>query len=55
MNANLRGFYFSSGTQEGTPIDQVLGAMDRSFGGGQSLRQMSGAGKSYFLHDLITR
>ncbi len=29
-NANLRGFYFSSGTQEGTPIDQVLGAMGRS-------------------------
>ena len=29
-NANLRGFYLSSGTQEGTPIDQVLGAMGRS-------------------------
>ena len=32
MNANLRGFYFSSGTQEGTPIDQVLGSIGRSFG-----------------------
>ena len=29
-NANLRGFYFTSGTQEGTPIDQVLGALARS-------------------------
>ena len=56
VDANLRGFYFSSGTQEGTPIDQVLGAMDRSFGGqGQGQRQMSGLGKSYFLHDLITQ
>ena len=32
VNANLRGFYFSSGTQEGTPIDQVLGAIGRGFG-----------------------
>jgi type VI secretion system protein ImpL len=54
VNANLRGFYFSSGTQEGTPIDQVLGAMDRSFGSGQALRQLSGLGKSYFIHDLFT-
>jgi type VI secretion system protein ImpL len=54
VNANLRGYYFSSGTQEGTPIDQVLGAMDRSFGSGQGLRQMSGLGKSYFIHDLFT-
>ena len=29
-NAILRGFYFTSGTQEGTPIDQVLGAMSRT-------------------------
>ena len=55
VNANLRGFYFSSGTQEGTPIDQVLGAMDRSVGGQQGFRQYSGLGKSYFLHDLITK
>src|SRR5215216_6098505 len=31
-NATLRGFYFTSGTQEGTPIDQVIGALARSFG-----------------------
>ena len=52
VNANLRGFYFSSGTQEGTPIDQVLGVLDRS---AQGFRQMSGMGKSYFIHDLITK
>ncbi len=53
-SANLRGFYFSSGTQEGTPIDQVLGAMDRSFGAGMGALQMSGTGRSFFLHDLLT-
>ena len=60
--ANLRGFYFTSGTQEGTPIDQLLGAMsgvgagmgtggpgDRRSAGGL----MSGLGRSFFLHDLL--
>ena len=28
----LRGVYFTSGTQEGTPIDRMLGAVARSFG-----------------------
>ncbi len=54
-NANLRGIYFSSGTQEGTPIDQVLGAMDRSFGESGVSRHLSGQGKSYFLHDLLKK
>lgn len=56
VDANLRGFYFSSGTQEGTPIDQVLGAMGRGFdAGGATARHMSGAGRSFFLHDLLTK
>ncbi|MYZ50269.1 type VI secretion system membrane subunit TssM [Propylenella binzhouense] len=54
-NANLRGFYFSSGTQEGTPIDQVLGAIGRSAGGMAAARHLSGSGRSYFLHDLLTK
>ena len=55
-NAILRGFYFTSGTQEGTPIDQVLGAMSRT-GADTAFRPafLSGAGKSYFLHDLLKR
>ena len=53
-NANLRGFYLSSGTQEGTPIDQVLGAIGRSLAAPQEGgRHMSGRGKSFFLHDLL--
>src|SRR4029450_9570560 len=52
-NANLRGFYFSSGTQEGTPIDQVLGAIGRSLAVESPHRHLSGRGKSFFLHDLL--
>lgn len=53
QGARLRGFYFSSGTQEGTPIDQVLGALARNLGGDAS-RHLSGGGKSFFLHDLLS-
>jgi type VI secretion system protein ImpL len=55
-NATLRGFYFTSGTQEGTPIDQLIGAISRSFGTvdeGQS--GLSGLGKSFFLTDLMQK
>jgi type VI secretion system protein ImpL len=56
-NTILRGFYFTSGTQEGTPIDQVLGAMARTSDTGAAFQPafMSGKGKSYFLHDLLKR
>ncbi len=56
-NAILRGFYFTSGTQEGTPIDQVLGAMAQTDTGGGNFAPsfMSGQGKSYFIHDLLKR
>jgi type VI secretion system protein ImpL len=52
IEASLRGFYFTSGTQQGTPIDQLLASMERSFDApGQA--QMSGTGRSFFLHDLL--
>src|SRR5262245_33267126 len=55
-NATLRGFYFTSGTQEGTPIDQVIGALARSFGAEEiSGTSYSGKGRSFFLTDLINR
>jgi type VI secretion system protein ImpL len=51
----LRGAYMSSGTQEGTPIDRLTGAMSRSFGLDQrrapSLRPVQG--RSYFLGRLL--
>jgi type VI secretion system protein ImpL len=53
-NATLRGFYFTSGTQEGTPIDQLIGALSRTFGAqGVEGAGYSGQGRSYFLTDLI--
>lgn len=52
--ASLRGFYFASGTQEGTPIDQLLGSIGRSFGR-DARAHLSGSGKSFFLHDLLAK
>ncbi len=53
----LRGVYFCSGTQEGKPVDAVMGMMSRAFG----LRELSQEGfnektskKSYFLRDVFT-
>ena len=43
-NATLRGFYFTSGTQEGTPIDQVIGAL------GAQLRRRGGRRRGLFGH-----
>ncbi len=56
-SAILRGFYFTSGTQEGTPIDQVLGAMSNNdqAAGAFAPAFMSGQGKSFFLHDLLRK
>ena len=54
VNVSLRGLFFSSGTQEGTPFDQVLGSIGRSFGSAPPTHY-SGTGKSFFLHDLLTK
>ncbi len=50
----LRGVYITSGTQEGTPIDRLMGAMASTFGlNRQSLSAFSGSGRSYFLTRLL--
>jgi type VI secretion system protein ImpL len=50
----VRGIYFTSGTQEGSPIDRVMGALASSFGiGARSAAMAPGRGKSYFLHRLL--
>jgi type VI secretion system protein ImpL len=52
----LRGVYFTSGTQEGTPFDQVIGALQKSYGVESfGAAAFSGAGKSFFLHDLLAK
>ncbi|MFS8036519.1 type VI secretion system membrane subunit TssM [Xanthobacter sp. AM11] len=55
-NATLRGFYFTSGTQQGTPIDRIIGSLSQSFGA-QAVGEgyLSGTGKSYFLNDLVRK
>jgi type VI secretion system protein ImpL len=51
----LRGFYLTSGTQEGSPIDRLAGFLARTFGIDQrraaSLRPEQG--RSYFLARLV--
>ncbi len=56
-SAVFRGFYFTSGTQEGTPIDQVIRSLGAAFG----LRETASAAspvvekKSYFINHLFTK
>ncbi|MEM1385068.1 MAG: type VI secretion system membrane subunit TssM [Pseudomonadota bacterium] len=50
----LRGVYFTSGTQEGTPIDRLMMGMARSFGiGRQAIGTGQGSGRSFFLTRLL--
>jgi len=50
----LRGVYFTSGTQEGTPIDRLMGALGRRFGvAGDAVVPPTGRGKAYFVERLI--
>jgi len=51
---NLRGIYLTSGTQEGTPIDRVMGSLAANFGlNRQNVPAYSGQGKSFFLTQLF--
>ena len=50
----LRGVYFTSGTQEGSPIDRVLGTLARTFGVDTRAANVAAArGKSFFLSRLL--
>jgi type VI secretion system protein ImpL len=50
----LRGVYFTSGTQEGSPIDRVLGTLARSFNLERAAGPAAtGSGKSFFLTRLV--
>lgn len=55
MAPTLRGVYFVSGTQEGTPIDRVLGAVARRYHLERAvLPPQHSSGRSYFLERLLT-
>ena len=53
--ALLRGVYFTSGTQEGTPIDRLTGTLARALGVDQTRAQslQPVQGRSYFLERLL--
>ncbi len=54
LPALLRGVYFTSGTQNGMPMDRLLGAMASNFGlQRQAVTAFSGQGRSYFLTRLM--
>ncbi|MBN2194439.1 MAG: type VI secretion system membrane subunit TssM [Polyangiaceae bacterium] len=54
-NPVFRGFYFSSGTQEGKPIDRVISGMARAFGLHLPAVEAPTEPKSYFVTDLFRR
>ena len=47
----LRGIYFTSGTQEGTPIDRLVGSYARSLSVQESVGR--GQARSFFVHDVV--
>ncbi|MFT7559573.1 MAG: type VI secretion system protein ImpL [Flavobacteriales bacterium] len=50
----LRGVYFSSATQEGTPIDRMMASVSATFGlSREAAKAQQGSGKSYFLQRLL--
>lgn len=52
----LRGVYFTSGTQEGTPFNRIMSQLAHNFSLSRAATQSSASkGKSYFIQDLMTK
>ena len=50
----LRGVYFTSGTQEGRPIDRILANLSSNYGINYNVASIApGSGKSYFINYLL--
>jgi type VI secretion system protein ImpL len=50
----VRGVYFTSGTQVGTPIDRIMNALASVFGlGRQAISAFAGSSRSYFITRLL--
>ena len=51
----LRGLYFTSATQEGSPIDRIMGSLASNFGiDRQAVAPPAGHGKSFFINRLLS-
>ena len=48
----LRGFYLTSGVQEGTPLDRIMSGMADVYD--QPQHAVAGSGRAYFLNRLLT-
>lgn len=56
MTPFLRGVYFTSGTQEGTPFNRLISQLARSFSlSNKSLYGGPAKGKSFFIRDLLSK
>ena len=56
VDVALRGVYFTSGTQEGNPIDRILGSLSRNFGAQAAAAPvMSGQGAQLLRHRPVSR
>ncbi len=52
----VRGVYFTSATQEGSPIDRLMGSLANQFGlTTENLSGMTGSGKSFFINKLFSQ
>lgn len=52
----LRGVYFTSGTQEGTPFNRIMSQLAHNFSLSRAATQSQPSkGKSYFIQDLVTK
>ena len=50
----LRGMYFTSGTQDGTPIDRLMTSVSSNFGFNRdAVQQVNQQGKSFFIGSLF--
>lgn len=50
----LRGIYFTSATQEGSPIDRMMASVSANFGLERDMgKQQTNTGKSFFLNRLL--
>ncbi len=52
----LRGVYFTSATQEGSPIDRIMSSLAQTFQlPREQLPRFSGKGRAFFINDLLRR
>jgi type VI secretion system protein ImpL len=50
----LRGFYFTSGLQEGAPLDRILAGVSSAYQTNDPYSAGGGSGRAYFLNRLLT-